>query len=90
MSLFTEEERWEMYRATQAKLNAERRKQLAMMPPKPKKADILVEVAQEFAPCTVAELADASGMSQSWVRRHLRAAGIVLAKPVRRGKEVKG
>jgi transposase len=79
MSLFTEAERWEMYRATQAKLNAERRKQLAMMLPQPKtKAEILVEVAREFAPCTTRELSEASGMSQSWVRRHLRAAGITL------------
>lgn len=89
MSLFTDQERWEMYRSTQAKLNAERQQQLAAIKPKPKtKAEILVEVCQEFPDTNVRELAEASGMSTSWVRRHLRAAGIVLAKPERR-EEVK-
>jgi hypothetical protein len=50
------------------------------------KARILVEIVQseEFPGCTVAELAEASGMSQSWVRKHLRQSGITLQKPVRR------
>jgi hypothetical protein len=50
------------------------------------KAKILVEIVQsgEFPGSTVAELAEASGMSQSWVRKHLRQAGITLAKPPRR------
>lgn len=89
MSLFTDAERWEMYRTTQAKLNAENQRQLAAMKPKPKtRAEILVEVAQEFAPCTAEELAEAASRSPRWVRKHLRAAGIVLAKPVRRRKGV--
>jgi predicted ArsR family transcriptional regulator len=87
VSLFTDAERWEMFRTAQAKLNAENQRQLAAMKPKPKtRAEILVEVAQEFAPCTTQELAEASGMSTSWVRKHLRAAGIVPAKPVRQKK----
>jgi hypothetical protein len=62
---------------------------LAQQQPRTKtKAEILVEVAREFAPCTVAELATAASMSQSWVRRTLRKSGITPAKPVRR-KEVK-
>jgi sRNA-binding protein len=49
------------------------------------KARILVEIVQsgEFPGCTVAELAEASGMSVSWVRKHLKAAGIAAAKPER-------
>lgn len=47
------------------------------------KARILVEIVQsgEFPGCTVAELAEASGMSQSWVRKHLRQSGITLQRP---------
>ena len=48
--------------------------------PQPKtKAEILVEVVAEFPDATVAELATASGMSPSWVRRTLKKAGITLA-----------
>jgi transposase len=87
VSLFTDAERWDMFRSAQAKILAENQQTLAAMKPKPKtKAEILVEVAQEFAPCTTRELAEASGMSTSWIRKHLRAAGIVPAKPVRRTK----
>jgi hypothetical protein len=90
--LFTDEERLQMMRDHEQLLAADRQRQReflypAQQPPKPKtKAEILVEVAHEFAPCTVAELADASGMSASWVRRHLHAAGVTLQKPVRRKK----
>ena len=52
-----------------------------------KTAEILLEVAVEFAPVTVAELAEASGMSASWVRKTLRAAGITPAKPVRQKQQ---
>ncbi len=47
---------------------------------------VLLEIATEDPTCTVAELADWSERSQSWVRRHLKAAGITLVKPVRRKK----
>jgi hypothetical protein len=49
-------------------------------------AQILVRVARdpEFAGATVAELATAAERSQSWVRRTLKAAGIVPVKPPRR------
>jgi transposase len=50
------------------------------------KTEILLEVVREFPDATVAELAEAAERSPSWVRKHLRAAGIVL-KSVRR-KEV--
>jgi transposase len=47
------------------------------------KAEILCEIATEDPTCTVAELAEAADHSKSWVRKHLRAAGITLVKPVR-------
>jgi hypothetical protein len=47
------------------------------------KVQTLIEVARDYPDATAGELADAAGMSQSWVRRHLRAAGITLVKPVR-------
>lgn len=47
------------------------------------KAEILCEIATEDPTCTVTELAEAAERSKSWVRKHLRAAGITLAKPVR-------
>jgi hypothetical protein len=50
------------------------------------KAEILCEIATEDPTVTVAELATAAERSPSWVRKHLRAAGIVLAKPTRRKK----
>ena len=40
---------------------------------------VLLQVTREFPDCTVAELSEASGRSKSWVRKHLRASGIVLA-----------
>jgi hypothetical protein len=83
MSLFSREQLQEMYSHEQARQREELvRKHAEMTRPKTK-AEILVEVAQEFAPCTVAELAVAASMSQSWVRKHLRQAGITPAKPVR-------
>jgi hypothetical protein len=55
--------------------------------PRPKaKAEILAEICREDPTCTVAELATAAERSKSWVRRTLKQAGIVLAKPVRRKK----
>lgn len=92
MSLFTEEERWEMYRSTQAKLNAERQQQLAAMKPKPQtRAEkcasdrrVLVQLVAEFPDVSAEELAKASGRSTSWARKVARENGIVLAKPVRR------
>ena len=57
---------------------------LAKQPPKPpdakSKAVILLEVVAEFPDLTVKELASASGMSNSWVRKHLRLAGVTLTK----------
>jgi hypothetical protein len=77
-TLFSHEELQEMYDHAHAG-----------QPPEPKtKAEIPVEVCREFPDTNVRELSEASGMSTSWVRKHLRAAGIVLAKSVRR-KEVK-
>jgi hypothetical protein len=90
MSLFTREQLERMFNHEQARQRAELVRKHAAMQPRPKtKAEILVEVAREFAPATVAELAEASGMSQSWVRRHLRTNGITPAKPVHQRKEVK-
>lgn len=48
------------------------------------KAEILLEVVAEFPDATVAELATAAERSPSWVRKHLRAAGVTLTKPARR------
>ena len=48
------------------------------------RAEILCEIATEDPTITVTELAAAAERSKSWVRRTLKAAGIVLAKPVRR------
>jgi transposase len=73
MSLFSQQERQEMYDKVQAQ-----------QPPKPKtKAEILVEVCRDFPDVTTRELSEASGMSTSWVRKQLRKNGIVPAKPVR-------
>lgn len=47
---------------------------------------VLLEVATEDPTLTVAELAEAAERSPSWVRRHLKQAGITLVKPVRRKK----
>jgi hypothetical protein len=89
MSLFTREQLQEMYDRAHAQQTAELvRKHAEMTRPKTK-AEILVDVAREFAPCTVEELATAASRSERWVRKHLKAAGIVLAKPVRQRKEVK-
>lgn len=49
------------------------------------RAEILLEVIREFPDATVAELATAAKRSPSWVRKHLRAAGIVV-KPTRQKK----
>jgi hypothetical protein len=54
----------------------------------PAKARILLEVAAEFPDATATELATASGMSTSWVRRTLKKSGLSAAKPVRQ-KQVK-
>ncbi len=60
------------------------REQAAQQATVPKtKAQILVEVVQEDPTLTVKELAEASGMSATWVRRTLKLAGITLAKAVR-------
>ena len=48
------------------------------------RAEILCDIATEDPTCTIAELATAAERSKSWVRKHLRAAGIVRVKPVRR------
>jgi hypothetical protein len=57
---------------------------VAQQPPKPKtKAEILLEVVTEDPTCTVAELSEWSSRSKSWVRKHLKAAGLAAAKPVR-------
>jgi hypothetical protein len=45
------------------------------------RAEILCEIATEDPTVTVAELATAAERSPTWVRKHLRAAGIVLVKP---------
>jgi predicted O-methyltransferase YrrM len=92
MSLFTPEQLEAMYSHEQARQRVELVRKHAAMQPKPltrtEKCEsdrrVLVELAQEFAPVTVAELVAASGRSASWVRRHLRANGITPAKPVRR------
>jgi hypothetical protein len=90
MSLFSREQLQEMYDRAHAQQTAELVRKHAAMTRTKTKAEILLEVAQEFAPCTVAELATAASMSQSWVRKHLKQAGIVLAKPVRQRKGVTG
>lgn len=54
----------------------------------PVKAKILLEVCAEFPDATAKELAEASGMSMSWVRRTLKKAGLRAAKPARQ-KQVK-
>ena len=50
------------------------------------KAECLLVAVADFPDATVAELAEAAERSTSWVRRHLKAAGITLVKPVRRKK----
>ncbi len=47
---------------------------------------VLLECVRDFPDVSVAELVEASERSKSWVRRTLKRAGIVLAKPVRRMK----
>jgi hypothetical protein len=60
-------------------------KQAEQAQPRPKtRADILIEIVREDSTCTVAELAEAAERSPSWVRKHLRTAGIALVKPTRR------
>ena len=46
----------------------------------------LLQVVRDFPDSTVVELAEAAERSKTWVRKHLRAAGIVLAKPIRQKK----
>jgi hypothetical protein len=41
------------------------------------KEEILIEVFREDSTLTPAQLAEASGRSQAWVRKHLRAAGLM-------------
>jgi hypothetical protein len=50
------------------------------------KAECLLEAVADFPDATVQELAKAAERSPSWVRRTLKAAGIVLVKPTRRKK----
>jgi transposase len=47
----------------------------------------LLEVVRDFPDATVAELATAAERSPSWVRKHLRAAGISLTKPPRQKRQ---
>jgi hypothetical protein len=70
--LFTDKEIAEM-RENHLRLHPEEQ------PPKSKR-EILIEVVHEFPDATVAELSEASGMSLSWVRKHLKAAGLSLKK----------
>jgi hypothetical protein len=44
---------------------------------KDRKAEILIEVVREDPSLTVAQLAEAAGRSQHWVRKHLRSAGLM-------------
>jgi hypothetical protein len=46
-------------------------------------AEILCIIAREDPTVTVSELAEASGHSLAWVRKHLKLAGIALIKPQR-------
>jgi hypothetical protein len=41
------------------------------------KEEILIEVFREDSTLTSAQLSEASGRSQAWVRKHLRAAGLI-------------
>jgi predicted transcriptional regulator len=47
---------------------------------------VLLEVVRDFPDATITELVEASGRSKSWVRKHLKHAGIVLVESVRRKK----
>ena len=77
MSLFTQQERQELFDKVQAQ-----------QPPRPKtraekcESDrrVLLEIVRdnEFPGCTIEELATAASRSTSWVRRTLKAAGIKL------------
>jgi len=78
MSLFSNEELADMHEKYARKHPAqetERRKT---------RAEILVEVFLENPALTVAELAAAAEHSPSWVRKHLRAAGITIPRAPRR------
>lgn len=50
------------------------------------KARTLLEVVEEFPDCTIQELSEAISMSESWVRRRLKLAGVVLASQRRKWK----
>jgi hypothetical protein len=61
-----------------ADLERAHRDYLAQQSPQPKsKEQILVEVFREDSTLTPAQLSEASGHSQAWVRKHLRAAGLL-------------
>jgi predicted HTH transcriptional regulator len=67
----------ERYLHEQERVRAERQRT------RPKtRAEILCEIVREDPTVTIAELAEAADRSASWVRRTLRQAGIVLARPV--------
>jgi AraC-like DNA-binding protein len=64
-----------------------RREQPKPQPSNREKTRILIEVVTEDSSLTVQELADASDMSPSWVRKTLRAAGLMTpAKPRKSGQ----
>jgi hypothetical protein len=60
---------------------------LAEQQPKPKTKEVLLlEVAAEcdLSALTAKEVSEITGMSPAWVRKHLKAVGITLAKPSRK------
>jgi hypothetical protein len=97
MSLFSQEELQSMYDRAQAKAGfvyqnrtPEQWESRAVQRTRAEKCEsdrrVLVEIARDFPDSTIAELAEASARSKTWVRRTLKAAGIVLAEPVHRKK----
>jgi hypothetical protein len=55
--------------------------------PKVDKAKVLLEVVREDRTLTIAQLTEASGMSPSWLRKHLRLAGLMAPAKPRERKE---
>lgn len=86
MTLFTHEE---LQQSQDRYFQQQAARQPAKPRPKNPKVEILLEVARDYPDATVAELAEASGMSKSWVRKNLKTAGITPAKPCKpaRGSE---
>jgi hypothetical protein len=83
MSLFSPEQQQALEAHRQCYLREHPEDRAAHRWENARRARILIEVAGENPDLTVGELAEYAERSPAWVRRILKKAGIVLAKPVR-------